>query len=484
MNKSKAINVNVQKGNTFNFFQPADAWGTIFVFVFVVVVLLAVKSTGSKALNILYPLGTFVVAWRLYFRHPILYVGFVWWVFFLTAFIRRFADFNGGAFTDPSPMLLAPYTAVIVCSHTLYFNLSKSREQGSAPFVMAIVAIIYGYLVGLINGASPVTATVALLEWISPLLFGYHLFVNWNRYPEYCRNLQKVFLWGVLIMGIYGVYQFMVAPEWDRFWLENSPIKTSAGKPEPLGIRVWSTLNAPGPFASFMATGLLILFRCQSVLVLPAAGFGALSFLLSMVRTAWLGWSLGMITIITSIKPKQQLKLVLTILVLALIVIPLATIEPFASSISERLTTLVDVKNDPSFQARQFIYENLFNDALTSYIGSGLGINLGQDSAFLVMMFDLGWIGAIPYVGGLIVLIISIFRTSTKTKDIFDSIIRAIVLQSIFYLFAGPSMKGATGMLLWPFIAMALAGRKYNNYYESQLALGSKSTKSNYNQQY
>jgi hypothetical protein len=459
-----------QQNKLFNFFQPTAAWRIIFLFIFLTIFLLGIGSTGSKLLVTLFPIGSFIVGCSLYLRYPILYAGFVWWLFFLTPLIRRIADFHQGVFTDPSPMLLAPYAAVLVCTHTLYSNPPRKREQGSVYFVLAIVGIVYGFLVGLINTNNPTSTIVALLEWISPLLFGYYLYIHWHRYPEFCRNLQRVFLWGVLIMGAYGVYQYLVAPEWDRFWMLNAPndIQSSVGKPEALSIRVWSTMNAPGPFGCFMATGLLILFSCQSVFVLPAAGFGALSFLLSMVRTGWIGWFLGMIFIITSIKPKQQLILIATIILLAALVIPLSTMEPFASTISARVETLSDINSDGSFQERQFLYNALLNDAFTTYIGKGLGLGGGFDSAVLVMLFQLGWIGCIPYIGSLISLIILIFRSPKISKDIFASIIRAVIVQSIFYLFAGATMKGATGMLLWSFLGIGLAGCNYYFAYECE----------------
>ncbi len=455
----------------FDVFQPAPAWSMIFIFVFVIIILLSVGSVGAKSLNLLFPLGAFIVGWRLYFYYPFLYTGFVWWLFFLTPIVRRLADFRTGAFTDPSPMLLAPYAAIIICAHTLYFNLSKTRAQGSAPFVVALAGVLYGYLVGLINSSNFISITVALLEWISPLLFAYHLYVNWHRYPQYCRNLQRVFVWGLIIMGIYGIYQYLVAPEWDRFWLINAPnIQSSAGKPVPLGLRVWGTMNSPGPFGCYMATGLLILFSCQNILVFPSAGFGVLSLLLGMVRTAWIGWFLGIIMLSTSIKPKQQFKLVMTIIVLAALIIPLATMEPFASTIVSRFSTLSDINNDVSFQERQFLYKALLDEALSTYIGKGVGLGGGFDSAILVMLFELGWIGAIPYIGSLILLVVLIFRSPLPTKEIFPSIIRAIIIQSLFYLFAGATMKGAPGMLLWPFLGMGLAGRSYY-YYEAQMLL-------------
>lgn len=466
MNKNKAPEPYTQQDNFLDFFKPTDAWTTIFLFVFVILMAFGV---GAKALNVIYPLGAFIVSLKLYFRHHFLYTGFVWWLFFLTPLIRRIADFRAGTFSDPSPMLLAPYVAILICGYTLYLNLSKSKEQGSIPFILAISGVVYGYLVGLISSNNFVSVTVAFLEWISPILFAYHLYINWHRYPAYCRNLQKVFLWGVLIMGIYGTYQYVVAPEWDRFWLSNAANTSSMGKPVPSGIRVWSTMNAPGPFSFFMAAGLLILFSCQNFLVLPAAGLGALSFLLSMVRTGWISWFLGMMFISANIKPKQQLKLVLSLVVLIALVIPLATMEPFASTITGRLETLSDINNDGSFKERQGLYGLLIDDALQSYIGRGIGVAGGYDSAILVMLFDLGWIGSIPYIGSLVSLVILIFKSPKKTIDIFTSIIHAIILQSIFYLFASATMKGSVGMLLWSSLALGLSGRSY--YYKSNLLL-------------
>ncbi len=439
--------------------QTTEAWFVILLFVFVTLILFAAGEIGSKILGVLFPLGAFVVGWFLYFRYPIIYIGFVWWLFFLVAFVRRIADFRLGAFTDSSPILLAPFLAILVCGHTLYFNLPKVREQGTSAFILALSSVFYGYCIGIIKG-NPLIASVRVLEWIAPLLFGYHLYVNWHRYPEYSRNFKKVFLWGALVMGIYGIYQFLVAPEWDRLWLISSGLLSSAGKPVPLGIRVWSTLNSPGPFGDFMATGLMILLSCRSGLVAPAAAVGSLSFLLSIVRTAWIGWFLGMVSLLTSLPVKLKFRLVLTVTVLALIVVPLGTIEPFSTTISTRLESLTDLSNDGSAKDRQFAFTLLFNDAISEFIGRGIG-GFDTDSAFLVLMIELGWIGAVPYVLGLAACIFAVFSFKIKNDDIFLPVTHAVLVKSLFFLLAGPTMRGAHGIILWGFIGIALAGKKY-----------------------
>src|SRR3712207_6929840 len=57
------------------------------------------------------------------------------------------------------------------------------------------------------------------------------------------RAVQRAFVWGVLVMGVYGLIQFFFLPPWDRYWMENSPI-TSFGLPEPLGDRKSTRLNS------------------------------------------------------------------------------------------------------------------------------------------------------------------------------------------------------------------------------------------------
>ena len=441
------------------------AWVVISVFALVTLGLLMAGAGGSKILTITFPLGSLIVGWYLYFRYPSLYIGFVWWILFLTAFVRRYADFRGGAFVDPNPILLAPYAAMVVCGHTLYFNLPKVKEQGSAPFILVFTSMLYGYLVGIIRN-SPFVATVKGLEWITPLLFAYHLYVHWYRYPEYGRNLRKVFLWGVIVMGSYGIYQYLVAPDWDRLWLVSSKMITS-GLPVPQGMRVWSTMNSPAPFGDYMATGLFLLLTSRNILAIPASAVGFLSFLLCMVRTAWLGWVLGMISLVFSLPRKQKMQILVTILVLAAIVIPLSTVEPFATTITKRLQTLTDISNDTSANERQFAFGLLINDALTELIGRGFG-GFETDSAFLVLMIELGWFGATAYVAGFALCVFLVLTFKTKNGDIFLSTIQAILIKSLFFLLSSPTMRGAHGVMLWSSIGIALAGRKYHQIMEQR----------------
>jgi len=441
--------------------QPAQAWTAILVFLLVTVVL--ILAGAGKILNLAFPLGTFAVGILLYFRAPILYIGFTWWMFFLTPLVRRLADYRGGGFTDPSPILLGPYLVVILTLITLWKYLPKIHRQGGLPFILSIAGLFFGFLIGLIQ-LPPISVGIALLEWLVPVLFGFHLFVNWRDYPSYRQNIQRVFIWGVLIMGIYGIFQYMVAPEWDTFWSINSGMISSSGKPVPLNIRVWSTLNSTGPFANVMKAGLLILFtNNKGVLAFAASSAGYIAFLLSLVRAAWLGWFVGLLTLSGSLKANLQMRLIITIMVMAVLVVPLTTIEPFSERINERVETLSNLEEDGSAQGRQAIYRRQIGPALTSFIGEGIG-SQKNDSAILDFLLHLGWLGTIFYLGGMLQIMFNLFQGSESRSDIFAATSRAIAFSAVIQMLLGPVMLGVNGMILWGFLGIALAAKKYNLY--------------------
>ena len=437
--------------------EPQAAWIAILGLLLITTVCL-VAGLG-KVLNIIFPAGSLAVGIFLYLRYPILYVGFTWWVFFLTPFIRRVSDFRSG-FTDPSPMLLAPPLVAMITIITFYRNLPKAYEQGGLPFILSAMGVFYGFLVGMINGL-PVPAIVSLMSWVSPILFGFHLFVNWRDYPSYRQNIQRTFLWCVLVTASYGVYQYLVAPEWDRFWLIQTKLYTSMGKPEPLGLRVWGTMNSPLHFGTVMLAATILLFISRGVLRIPGLAVGILSLLLTLVRTVWGGWILSLITLIASLKGLVQLRLIALILALILCVVPLSAVEPFAQVLQSRVTSLSNVKDDQSARDRTELYGRTLNLALNEAIGKGNGTLQPIDSGIIELLLTLGWMGAIPYVGGLLLLFYSLFQTSKSSSDPFASAARAIVIGFLPMLAGSNVIVGISGMVFWGFLGLGMAANKY-----------------------
>jgi hypothetical protein len=440
--------------------QPQAAWMAILGLLLITALCLA--AGFGKVLNIIFPAGSFAVGLFLYLRYPILYVGFTWWVFFLTPFVRRVSDFRSG-FTDPSPILIAPPLVAMITIITFYRNLPKAHEQGGLPFILSALGVFYGFLVGLING-SPVPAIISLMAWVSPILFGFHLFVNWRDYPSYRQNIQRTFLWCVFLTASYGVYQYLVAPEWDRFWLIQTKLYTSMGKPEPLGLRVWSTMNAPLQFGIVMLAGNILLFIGQGNLRIPGLAVGILSVLLTSVRTVWGGLIIALITLIGSLKGALQIRLIAFILMIALCMVPLSTVEPFSQVIQSRVTSLSNVKEDQSAKDRANLYGKTLNLALSEVIGKGNGTLQPIDSGIIELLLTLGWMGAIPYIGGLLLIFYSLFQASKSKSDPFASAARAIVVGFLPMLAGSNVIVGISGMVFWGFLGIGMAANKHYQY--------------------
>lgn len=457
---------------------PDLAW--IVIGAFTLISVLGAFVGLGKILNYFVPAGALIVGIFLYFRYPIFYVEFVWWVWFIAPLVRRFVDYRSG-FTNPSPVLLAPYLVTLPTTITVFRLLPGLKREGGLPFILAIAGIIYSFFIGLLN-APLQSVLLSFLDWFTPLTFGCHVFTHWREYPVYRKSLKRTFFWCVLLAGSYGLYQYIVAPEWDRFWLTHLLDEleiVTFGTPEPLGMRVWSTMHGPLIFAASMSAGLLLLLSQTEPLANIATVIGFLSFLLSQVRTSWLGLVVGLALLVTSLKQSFQIRLILIISVLAACVVSLAMVEPFSTVISTRTSTLVNLQEDTSAIERRETYERTLNASLTNLIGDGLSRASGGDSGALEILVKLGWIGGIPYIVGLLLLLTKPLEGVDFSKDIFAKTANAIAFGLFAQLPFGGVMVELPGIILWGFLGMKLAAWKYHSSLISahqKLTFPSKST--------
>jgi len=442
--------------------QPLPAWLAILALVLFSALCLLIHA--GSILRLTYPLLALAVGVFLYLRYPILYIGFTWWVWFLTPLVTRLADYQSG-WDAQRLMMVAPYLVTLVTLATFFKNLPRSYREGGLPFVLTFAGVFYGFVIGLIMN-SPAAAARSLLDWLSPVSFGFHIFMNWRDYPNYRQNIQRTFLWGVLLVGMYGLMQYVVAPDWDRLWLVTSKMTSSAGRPEPFGFRLWSTMHEPAACGYLMMTGGLLLLNSNNPLRIPAALFGYLTLLLTMVRTVWGAWLVGFITLITSLKPQLQMRLIITILVVTVCVIPLTTILPLSDGLTSRLQSFSNLENDTSANDRKALYQGLLNIALSEGFGQGLGSGEPIDSGILVILLTLGWFGTSFYLGGIILLLFILFQGSESRFDPFANTARSISIGLIGIIFFGSPTLSIYGMFFWGFSALGMAARKY---YQHQL---------------
>lgn len=414
---------NITGKNFFFELKPIKAWRAIFGLILAIAISLLI---GGPIAIITFPLGSLAVGWFLYRRYPLFYCSFTWWMYFVGTMVRRMIDFRCGYLT-PGPWHITLLLVNSISILTLLKHLPKAHKQGGIPFVIAAAFCLYGFLLVIVqNGLTDIDrSTVILLDWLAPIAFGFHIFIHWRDYPSYRQNLQRTFLWGVLFMGFYGIVQYVFAPPWDAFYLksmqEASGRVGSFGSPEPFGIRVFSSMGSPQGFAGMIGVGLILLFCIRGRQQLWATGAGYLSLLLSLARSGWLSWLLSTLVFFPSLKSNLQIRMMIGIVITILIILPVTTIEPFSTTIGDRIESLSDTDSDVSFTGRQEAFNTLLGEAVTEFIGGGLqnpvtpDVKIKMKSSFvigdngvLVILFSLGWMGTLPYLLSLTLLIFQI----------------------------------------------------------------------------
>lgn len=413
----------------------------------------------GKLLNYVFPLGALIIAIVLYGQQPLVYTGFSLWLWFITPLIRRLADYHS-TYNEPSPILIAPYLACLVSAMAIHNNRRLLSRGVGMGFLLAGAGVVYSASIAIINRPLP-TVVIAVLDWLVPIIFGFYIYTQWQKYPEYRVSCLRVFKWGTLVMGIYGIYQFVVYPEWDQAWQINAEF-FSVGVAEAFSVRIWSTMHAVGPFANTISAGILLLLNSTGVISSLALVAGILSFLLTLGRTAWISWVIALIGIFATLKPKSQIRLFVVAIVMSLLTVQLLLLFP-SSNVGDRFTTFSNLENDGSAAARQKTYQARFDESLTSWLGDGLG-GPSYDSGVLNLLLNLGWIGTAFYLGGLGFIIANLATQYRVSNDYFARVSWSIVFTTLPKLFLGGIVYGVNGIFLWFFIGASLAAQKYWNY--------------------
>lgn len=442
----------------------AQAWSAVAVLVGVTAACLVLNF--SNVLRFVFPALSFVVAAFVFRLSKPLYVGLVLWLWFLTPFLRRLVDLRSG-WEASNVLLLAPYLAAGISGIVLFTRFSTLSKPEGLPFACALAAILYGAAVGMTR--FPVADVVpALLSWIIPVLFAFFIYENRQLYKEFRRAIERAFLYGVLLMGGYGVYQFFYLPEWDRYWMENVNL-SSFGYYAPMQVRVFSTMNAPAPFAAVMMAGLLVLFVMPSKVRIPAAIVGFAALLLTMSRSSWLGLLAGAIWLFFQITNQQRMQMIVGVLACVLLFVG-ASYTPIVKDIlSDRIHTFSDPGHDISYLERVKGHKKALEQILVEPFGEGLGSvenehsvsgneeRIGpHDSSLLETLYSLGWFGTLLYLVALASIFARLFHHPEKSSP-FGIVARTILVGFAAQFLLNSILLGVLGFVVWCFAAICLA---------------------------
>ena len=448
------------------------AWSAVAAFSLYVTI--AILGGGGRALTLTYPLGCLLVAGFAYMRSPATYVGFVFWTWMLTPFLRRVFDLRFG-YHPASLLLVGPVLVTAVAGLTLLRRAQSMRSTTYVPFVLALFALLYSYTVGLIQ-QPVVAATYDLLNWGGPLLFGLHLALEWRQFPRMRGVLVKVSLWGLLVTCTYGLWQFVDPPAWDRVWVVNAEM-FSVGVPVPFLIRVFSTMNAPGPFAAFLVFAVLVGLSGSQRWKFLALALGLTVLLLTKTRSAWGAFLIG--ALLLQVRqplralPRQWLALAVVLLLAA----PAITHPRVLEAVSGRAASLSRIDDDRSYRERMQITNYVLSRVKRNPAGEGLGqlggagklqVSNGRkvsvtslDSGLLEVFSVMGWIGGALFTLALLGTLVPIVRESRGRRDQSTNGAAAAVVALLTLSFFGNVFSGVAGIMFWSAVGLVTAGRSY-----------------------
>ncbi len=297
-------------------------------------------------------------------------------LFCFSAFVRRYVDLTVG-FDYNSLMLLGPLVAITVPGISLLdaFGRKTFANTQIAPIITVGLCVVYGAALTLFQGDFNDAAS-GTVKSIAPLIYAASVLLRGEDPKKMLEAATSTFLVVLPLMGLYGIYQYIDPPDWDRNWMKYATI-LSAGQPLPYLIRTYSVMNGPASFATFTTIGIiLVLFLRVGFLPLLLTAPAAIALMLSQYRTAWLVMAAA-IGFCILFSPTRSRATFAIFGVAAMIFIALLT--PFGETISDRFATLGQGADDGSARERleQFIW--LWNKPDSGLIGSGFStIDVGS----------------------------------------------------------------------------------------------------------
>jgi hypothetical protein len=439
-------------------------------------VLAAPAATPAAGLTRLsFPAGAALIAAWLALRGRLrAYITFCFWLFLLTPFVRRMADAHAG-YLQSNMLMLAPYLALAWSAlEAPRFILTRG---GRAQWPMAIVfaTILYGFVLGLVQGTG-FPAVLDLLRWATPPLLVCCIVARAGAdaavWRALCRELGALALVALPLLSAYGLYQFVKAPVWDVLWMQNTHMG-SLGLPYPFQIRVFGTMNSPASLAYYLEALILITLTLRSPIRWLNVALGSTALAVTLVRSAWLGLAAGLVLLL-AVAPLRVRAALMVALGATVLMSPVMLSEPHIEKyVADRFATLADVSQDKSFSDRFAGYADAWRELSAQPLGEGLGIaNVAAnysdrqrviDGGPIEIFLSLGVPAGLLYLGATAILLITavIRPVFVIDSEITSAFIAMAIVQALAFA-SVTTFVGEIGVVFWISLAVMLAAPKHS----------------------
>jgi hypothetical protein len=438
---------------------------------FVLATLAGLAGIGGRAFGPAWAVLAALTATALVSRAPGGFLAFTVSLWLYTPLVRRVLDLHHG-FQATNLALAAPVLASAVAILTVVRFGRELRGTLFAPALLVIAAVTYGFLVGALrNGLVP--AFYAYLTWLSPALVGLHTALHWRRYPDMRQAFLRTLAWGIAPAALYGIFQFVVMPPWDRLWMVATDLQ-SIGRPEPYSVRVFGSMTMPGTFAVVMEVGLLLLLSAEVRGRLPSLVLGFIGLLLSRIRTAWLGFVFGLVLQFVTQPVRRLPRNWITLAVVALLSLPVITIPRIREGITARLSSLTSGEDDSSYRARIQTARAGYALVLDYAEGAGLGATGSAvtararggirnfENGLLEVFYLFGWPGGLMFFLGVFGIVVQGMRLADARFDPFANAVRSGAAALLASLLISEIFTGAPGTLFWVLIGFGVSAHAHN----------------------
>lgn len=453
------------------------AWPIILAFCLLMVGLLAVGQ--AHLARYAYPVGALGVAAILYRLGPAPYLEFIWWLWHVSPGVRRYVDYQLGGWDQQSIMSLTPFLASSIAFVGVLRRLPELKRPIFMPWLAAIACVVYGSFLGILRvGLMP--AAHATISWLIPLMLGVYTALEWRKYPDMQASMKRAFLYGSIVLALYGCYQFVNPPMWDRVWMVSSGMY-SVGRAFPFEVRVFSLVNAPLPFATILVAGLFIALSSRGMSRVISLSIGTIALLLSLVRSVWLAGLVGFLVYLMSVPVKAAKKFVfagaLSILVMGIVplFVPEDIMTPTYNILEKRFLTFTDIGQDVSYKDRASFLDNITGVVLDEPQGYGLGstgvsstlAGAGDgirdfDNGIFAVLYSLGWFGGVGLLAATFGILVTILPRRESIDDTMAKSARAVAVTSLVLTLGSNVYEGVSAAILWGSLGLVVASHQWH----------------------
>lgn len=425
----------------------------------------SIDSLHMKLLESLILILSVFVSLQIYVYRAKILIPYILFMWVVSPEIRRLMDWSFQSFSETSIISLIPYCVSLTLLIPIMKNIKLIDRRISLISKIMGIALVYGFCIGFLKYG--MASVFELLNYIVPFLV--LIYVSVSNFDsdvrdEWLRSFSNL----AVIVAVYGIYQYIALPPWDKFWMISAEMN-SIGFPEPENFRVFSLLNSPGPTGVFLAFALAVMTVQKKWRSFGVVGMLVVAFalLLTLVRVGWIAYILMVVAYFFRSHIKNKIKLIFLGIPTYLVFEFILPILPGADNVISRLNTFSSIEEDHSFNERLIFLKNILFEVLANPIGkglggSGLGVKLTQSTDTLVV-FDNGYLNLL-YTFGLplglaltfayVYLFFHLFKLS-KTEKVYPPLSFAAISAVLFLLLASNTLLGLTGFILMFIISLA-----------------------------